>query len=209
MNLNQFKEENPNWSGGKVQLECLECHKPFEVHPVEVRRGRKFCSTECGYENKRRQIRFNCEVCGKEVSQRSSDYKKSKKHHFCSNACFGKWSSMNLVGRNNHAFGKKQNVEHVEKRIKKGKDHYNWKDGRTIHNGYVYITLDNRRVYEHILVAEEALGRKMKKGEVVHHINGNKSDNRNCNLLICDKSYHQWLERKMAQLYKQEYFAHI
>lgn len=211
MNLNQFKEKNPNWSGGKVQLKCLECGKPFEAHPSEIRRGGgKFCSPECGYENKRRQVKFNCEVCGKEVSQRSSDYKKSKGHHFCSQACFGKWSSKSLVGKNNHAFGKKQDAEHIEKRIAKGKDHYSWKEGRTNKNGYIYVTTDDgRRMFEHTLIAEKVLGRRLKRSEVVHHINGNKSDNRNCNLLICDKSYHRWLENKMAYLYKQEHFTHI
>ncbi len=195
-----------------IKVTCQQCGKEFEVRQCYYKRGGgKFCSPACGYENKRKQVKFNCEICGKEVSQRLSDYKKGKGHHFCSKICTGKWVSENLTGENSYLHGKKQSKEHVEKRVSKtsGENHYNWKNGKTIHQGYVYITLDGRRGYEHTLVAEKALGRRMKKGEVVHHINGNRSDNRNKNLLICDKSYHGWFEKRMAQLYKEEHFAHI
>ena len=99
-----------------------------------------------------------------------------------------------------------------------GKNHPNWKGGRIIDDrGYVLIFKPNhprshtgrRYVFEHILIAEKALGRKLKKEEVVHHINGDKADNRNCNLLICTASYHRWLESKMSHLYKEEHFGHI
>ena len=35
--------------------------------------------------------------------------------------------------------------------------------------------------------------------EVVHHINGNPSDNRNENLLVCSASYHHWLHEEMKR----------
>jgi len=84
-----------------------------------------------------------------------------------------------------------------------------WRGGRhTDDRGYVNVTVGNgRRRREHSLIAEEVLGRPLKKNEVVHHINGNKSDNQNCNLLICDRQYHQWLHSRMSELYMQEHFS--
>ncbi len=40
-------------------------------------------------------------------------------------------------------------------------------------------------VYEHILVAEETIGRFLTRTEVVHHVDGDKANNDPGNLVVC------------------------
>lgn len=81
----------------------------------------------------------------------------------------------------------------------------NWKGGRTIaSNGYVLVKRPDHPgadvrgyVYEHRLVAEEQIGRALRKGEQVHHRNCVKTDNRPDNIEVASSiAEHRVLHRK-------------
>lgn len=74
-----------------------------------------------------------------------------------------------------------------------------WKGGRwTSSRGYVLVRVPpghhlrqaHGGAYEHRLVAEEMLGRRITSDEIVHHRNGNKTDNRPENLEVMLRADH-------------------
>ena len=85
-----------------------------------------------------------------------------------------------------------------------------WKGGRSVaSNGYVLIRVGRGHhladvrgyAYEHRIVAEQKIGRKLLRGEIPHHINGVKADNRPENIeVLPSRATHQLRHRKRKDL---------
>lgn len=167
----------------KIKLVCDNCNIEYEVLPSvvkwnKIRNKNKFCSLNCKlsfFKDKKRvkYILTKCENCNKEFEVRPCSYRYRKKKNiklFCSPKCHSEYYS--------------------------GSNHPNWNNGKTVcPNGYVRINKKKR--YEHDLIMENTIGRKLDKSECIHHKNHQKDDNRIENLELLTKSnhnkrYHGW-----------------
>lgn len=78
-------------------------------------------------------------------------------------------------------------------------------------NGYVAVLLGDNKgyVFEHVLVAENFLGRKLRRDEEVHHLNFNRADNRPSNLLVLPgtqhSKLHKWLQASSFRFLQPDY----
>jgi hypothetical protein len=142
---------------------------------------------------KEKYIDIVCPICGKTHKVIAHDVKR-RKSMLC-RSC-----SARLIGK---TYGSKSHP--------KGEFSPNWKGGKTKDgSGYIMLTIspDNPfysmstdgRIREHRLVMAQFLGRCLISDEVVHHKNGDKTDNRIENLeLLTSHSHYPTLHSKQLQ----------
>lgn len=145
------------------------------------------------------RIESICPVCGTLFQ-----YKPSANQKTCSPSCRTKlqWREHPECFDNRDSGWKGK--RHSPESIKKMKENFwNGEYRQLRSDGYIVVREPDHprarfgRVPEQVIIAEKALGRYLKDGELAHHLNENKQDNRNENLLVCDTSYHTWLHMRM------------
>jgi hypothetical protein len=161
------------------------------------------------YRQKTKRVHyFLCDCCNVEFQRDYGNMDKKRAcndyKHYCS-----------TCGRLQAAKdGKQKRIENLEKKIGQ-----KWTDSSGYTQIYCGPKSSSKRLYpkssgyydgsvrEHIIVMEEYLGRPMKKGEVVHHIDGDKTNNDISNLDLCSvqehNKCHATIEQIVFELYKQ------
>lgn len=67
---------------------------------------------------------------------------------------------------------------------------------KLMNSGHKMVYQDGKYQYEHRLNLEKKIGRKLKRGEQVHHINGQPGDNRPANLQLVTMATHNQIDKK-------------
>ena len=119
----------------------------------------------------------NCQICGKSFTPQKSDVAIGN-GRFCSRECVYK------------------------RKFPVAEKHSQWKRGKSLNaQGYWYICESLSDGYsskrEHRIIAEKALCKILAPSHPVHHVDGDRSNNANSNLVICEnQTYHFLLHRR-------------
>lgn len=143
----------------KVWKECAVCSTTF-LTKRSLQDRVITCSVKCGgqYRSAKTAVRLTCLHCSTVFSAAPSS-RRNINAAYCSISCSAKASKRSKV--------------------------YEWRVGT---DGYVYKTRNGRKVFQHREVMETYLGRPLTDKENVHHLNGDRSDNRIENLELWNHS---------------------
>lgn len=172
-----------------MKIICSYCGKEFSKKPSAIK-NENYCCKECRH--KAKYVVLICENCGKSFERSLAEG--IHKHNFCSRECAKPYLSKKFT-----EYDKTNNPVSMtpSKRAKLRIWHLGRGDGKTYTKTYGRHT--------HRIVAEQILGRPLKQGEVVHHMDGNKRNNDPKNLMVfASQAEHAKWHRQHDKFLKHE-----
>lgn len=158
-----------------VQFQCAKCQKPFSFTTGRLRayqkqwgKDPKYCSRVCSHEGRTSVQARPCAFCGVEFTTKGHSLNRTET---CSGPCRRALQRRNLIETN-----EKERPSADRPMVRRNL------------RGYVvlrYPSINGTRgddIYEHRYVMEQHLGRELLPEETVHHVNGDRADNRLENL---------------------------
>lgn len=201
-----------------MECRCKECGKSFQVlYPSQKH---DFCSKTCAQsfrwsEKPKKRVEVMCETCGNAFFVKSSDHrlKAGGSVRFCSRKCAadrlktGEEKKCKYCGK---TFYTTRN-EFCSKECCRSFRKQNYKHKTYLENGYIceYHAGYNRKgnAKQHRIIMERHLGRRLTMNEVVHHLNGDKTDNRLENLIVLQRGEHSRMHRIQEKLSGKHLFG--
>lgn len=123
-----------------------------------------------------------CPQCGKKFLKRTDGGDKNAIR--CSRKCYAEFRSKNIRGKNHW--------------------HYRDRSMKSLRGMVAVHNDEGKRVYEHRYVYEKHYKVKLSHNDIIHHIDGDKSNNDPENLLKCTRRSHLWMHQAMAYWYQIE-----
>ena len=198
-----------------VWLPCAICGKEkwFALYYVRFKKNHNLehaiLCVDCSRKNKRRRDRTLVNIIGAELGTIVYGYQlgltsaSKYKYTQCPRCGLYRWAQiLKNVPRRAHCHRCSMIIRPNNKFRFTGEKHPNYKTGKKVRFGYmqVLLTPDNpyypmcnisHYVLEHRLVMAYKLGRCLERGELVHHINHNRLDNRIENLQLVPRYKHE------------------
>lgn len=200
------------------KYKCEWCGKEKEAkYKSHIKR---FCSHKCANEHRwsleeKQEIEKECCVCGRlfQIKKWDNRLKSGKEVKYCSHECAGiairtgtiiqckQCGKEFYTTRNEFCSHECANEYRSANAAKKVYE----ENGYKVHHIRGYNKRGNAK--EHRLIMEAHLNRKLGPDEVVHHINGDKLDNRLENLKVMTRSEHSRFHREMEKAEGKKLFT--